>query len=187
MKKEMDSTKFLLSRAALTAGFSLIIMAILSIIFFPSLQATTYSIIGILIIIFLDIIVALALYFLLKPVDKNLSLIMSAFRIIYAIIFAIALYNISDLTSFYSIWDIGLIVFGIHLLLLGFLVYKSKYIPKLLGILIVIASFGYITDSVLKFLGYTFEISMFTFFGEVLFALWLVFKGRKISNHESIS
>ena len=112
---------------------------------------------------------------------------MSAFRIIYAIIFAIALYNISDLTSFYSIWDIGLIVFGIHLLLLGFLVYKSKYIPKLLGILIVIASFGYITDSVLKFLGYTFEISMFTFFGEVLFALWLVFKGRKISNHESIS
>lgn len=105
---------------------------------------------------------------------------MSVFRIIYAVVFAIALYNISDLDAFHSIWDIGFIFFGIHLFFLGLLVYKSRYIPKWLGILIVIAGLGYTTDTVVKFLGYTFEISMFTFFGEFLFALWLVIKGKKL-------
>lgn len=183
----MDSKKVSLSRPALTAGSSLIVMTILSLMIFPSLQAMPYSIAGIILIIFLDIVVALALYFLLRAVNRNLSVIMSAFRIIYAMIFAIALYNISNLTTFYFIWDIGLMFFGIHLFFLGLLVYRSKYIPKLLGILIVIASLGYIIDTVVKFLGYTFAIGMFTFFGEVLFALWLVIKAKQISTNEALS
>ncbi|MCD4811074.1 DUF4386 domain-containing protein [bacterium] len=175
-----------LRKAAMIAGASLVLMTILAIIFLLDIQATFYSIVGISIIIILDITVALALYFLLKPVNKNISLSMSLFRIIYAVIFAIALYNIYDLTTFHSIWDIGSIFFGIHLFILGFLVCKSRYIPKWLGILVVIASLGYIIDPLLKFSGYTFEIGMFTFSGEVLFALWLVIKGRKISD-KSIS
>jgi len=91
------------------------------------------------------------------------------------------LYNIHDLTTFYSILDVGYIFFGIHLLLLGLLVYKSWYIPKWLGVLIVIAGAGYIIDPILKFSGYTLTIGMYTFFGEVLFAFWLVVKGRKLS------
>jgi len=106
---------------------------------------------------------------------------MSSLRIIYSIIFTIALFNISDLTTFYSIWDNGLLIFGIHLLFLGILVYKSLYIPKWLGILIVIASFGYIIDSIANLFGINTMIGMFTFIGEVLFAIWLIVKGRKIS------
>jgi len=180
----MDLKNIPLSKAALIAGISLIIMTILSfMIFFPSLQATPFSISGILIIIILDIIVALALYFLLRTVNKNLSLIMSICRIIYAVIFSVALYNISDLAVFNSIWDFGLLIFGIHIFFLGFLVYNSKFIPKWIAILLFIGSLGYITDTIIEWLGYTFSIGMFTFFGEPLFALWLVIKGRKISRN----
>src|SRR6056297_1495403 len=171
----------MISKSPLITGISLIIMTILSIFIFPSLKAAPLYIIGIAIIIILDIIIALSLYFLLRAVNKNLSLIMSILRIIYAIIFALALINISDLTTFYSIWSNGLLIFGIHLLFLGILVYKSQYIPKWLGILIVIASFGYIIDSVANLFGINTMIGMFTFIGEILFALWLVIKGRKIS------
>lgn len=182
----MDLKNISLSKAALTAGISLIIMTILSfMIFFPTLQTTLFSISGILIIIILDIIVALALYFLLKTVNKNLSLIMSISRIIYAVIFSVALYNISDLAVFNSIWDFGLLIFGIHIFLLGFLAYNSKFIPKWIAILLFIGSLGYITDTVIGWLGYAFSIGMFTFFGEPIFALWLVIKGRKISRNDN--
>ena len=171
----------MISKAPLIIGASLIIMTILSIAIFPSLNASPLYIFGIAIIIILDIIIALSLYYFLRSVNKNLSLVMSSLRIIYSIIFTIALFNISDLTTFYSIWDNGLLIFGIHLLLLGILVYKSQYIPKWLGILVVIASFGYIIDSVANLFGINTMVGMFTFIGEVLFAIWLIVKGRKIS------
>ena len=110
---------------------------------------------------------------------------MSACRIIYAGIFLVALYNISDLAVFHSIWDFGLLIFGIHIFFLGFLVYNSKFIPKWIAILLFIGSLGYIADTIIVWLGYTFSIGMFTFFGEPLFALWLVIKGRKISSNDN--
>lgn len=171
-----------LPNAALIAGVCLLIMTILSFAIFPSLQATIYSIIGILIIIILDVVVAIALYFLLKPVNKNLSLTMSICRFVYAIIFFIALCNISYLTTFHAIWDSGLLLFGFHLLLLGYLVLKSTYLPKWLGILVMIGSSGYILDGIGAVFGYPLKITMFTFMGEVLFAFWLVIKGRKLPN-----
>lgn len=179
MIKENNSSN--LSKAALTAGTSLLIMTVLSFLIFPSLEVSVYSIIGISIIILLDVTVALSLYFLMKPVNKNLSLIMSGVRIIYAVIFAIALSKISSLETFYSVWENGLTIFGVHLFVLGLLVYKSRYIPKWVGILLFIGALGYIVDPILKLMGYNFSIGMFTFIGEPIFALWLVIKGRKIN------
>ena len=37
----------------------------------------------------------------------------------------------------------SLIIFGIHLVLLGCLIYRSGYIPKILGILLVIDGLGW--------------------------------------------
>lgn len=170
----------MIQKSALTAGFSLLIMTILSFIIFPSLQANTLSIIGIAVIIILDVIVALSLYVVLKPVDKNLSLWSALFRIVYAVIFTIALIKMPDLNAFNYIWERGLLVFGIHILLLGILVYKSSYIPKWVGILVLIASAGYIIDSLGAFWGYSWQIGMFTFIGELILMLWLIFKGGKI-------
>jgi hypothetical protein len=162
-----------------------------------------------LIVAILDVVVAWALYVFLKPVNKSLSLLTAWFRVVYAAILAIVLLNFvialqllsgADyltvfetgqlqaqmmlfLNAFDYGWQIGLAIFGLHLLLLGYLVYKSGgYIPKILGVLLVIASFGYLIDSSGKLLSPTYDanIALFTFIGEVLLPFWLLIKGARM-------
>jgi hypothetical protein len=92
-----------------------------------------------------------------------------------------------SLNAFSDGWDIGIVFFGLHLALLGYLVFKSVYIPKILGILLIIASLGYLVDAFGKFLlpNYGATIAMFTFIGELLFMFWLLFKGSKIPEMKS--
>ena len=44
-----------------------------------------------------------------------------------------------SLSAFQSGWDVGLVIFGLHLLVVGYLAFKSGYIPKWLGVLLFIA------------------------------------------------
>ncbi|MEM7114955.1 MAG: DUF4386 domain-containing protein [Chloroflexota bacterium] len=73
---------------------------------------------------------------------------------------------------------IAFIPWGLWLYPLGYLVFKSGYIPKILGILLIIACFGYLIDFVTLLLLPNFvEIRVFTFIGELLLPLWLVIRG----------
>ena len=157
-----------------------------------------------LIVIILDVVVAWALYVFLKHVNRNLSLLAAWLRIIYAAIFAFALLSLVNvfqilnganpiinselstqvmlsINSFSRTWDFGFIFFGFHLVLLGCLVFKSGYIHKLFGVMLVIAGLGYLVDSFGKFVlpNYNIQIAMFTFIGELLFMIWLLFRGGK--------
>ncbi len=166
------------------------------------------GIFGYIIVIVLDVVVAWALYVFLKPINKSISLIAGWFRIVYAAIFATCLFNLvtvirllnsSDylkvfgidelhtqvmflLNAFNDGWNISLVFFGLHLGLLGYLVLKSNYIPKFLGILLIIAGLGYLIDSLGKILipNYNVTIAMFTFMGELLLMFWLLIKGVKV-------
>jgi hypothetical protein len=51
---------------------------------------------------------------------------------------------LSYLTSFEKIWSLGLIVFGFHLLSLGYLSFTSGQQPRYLGILLLISGISYI-------------------------------------------
>lgn len=217
-----------LRKAAVIAGLGLLIMAILAPIanfvgyhnlLVPGNAETTaknllasiglfrVSICIFLIVAILDVIVAWALYIVLRPVNKSLSLLSAWFRIVYAAIFGVALVNLINvlqllsgteyltvfkpnqlhaqvmifINAFNNGWDIGLVIFGTHLFILGYLVFKSGYFPKILGILVVIASVGYLLDSFGKFLlpKYNFTIAMYTFIGEVLLIFWLLWRGIK--------
>ncbi len=167
-----------------------------------------FGICGFLIVAILDIVVAWALYIFLKPVNKGLSLLAAWFRIVYATILAVVLINLLNvlqllhgadylasfttnqiqtqvmlsLNTFNLGWGFGLIIFGFHLLLLGYLVFKAGYMRKILGILLILASLGYLIDGFGKLLSadYNVNISMFTFIGEVILIFWLLIKGRKI-------
>ena len=77
---------------------------------------------------------------------------------------------------------IDLVFFGLHLLVLGYLIFKSGYLPRILGVLVIIAGFGYLLDSFAKFLfpNLGLEISLLTGWGELLLALWLLIKGVNI-------
>ena len=166
-----------------------------------------FGICSLLIVAILDVIVAWALYIMLKPVNKSLSLLMAIFRIVYATILGIALTSLFtvlkllssanyltvfetnklysevmlSINTFNNIWNIGIVFFGLHLFFLGYLVYKSENIHKIFGILLIVASFGYLIDAFGEFLiaNYNLTVGMFTFIGELLFMFWLLIKGRK--------
>jgi hypothetical protein len=153
-----------------------------------------------LIIAMLDIAVAWALYVLLRPVNETLALLVAWLRVAYAAVFAYALVNLLDvaqllegtnvtgsssqiqaqvassIASFNNGWDLGLAIFGLHLVGLGALLIKSVDFPKFLGALVALAGIGYLADSFGTVLvpGYTLTISVFTFIGEALLIIWLI-------------
>lgn len=166
-----------------------------------------------LIVAILDIVVAWALYIFLKPVNKGISLLTALLRIVYATVLSVALIYLINvlqllsgadylsaftanqlqaqamlsLNTFARGWEFGLIIFGFHLLLLGYLVFKAEYMPKILGILLVLASLGYLIDGFGKLLSshYNISVGIFTFIGEVILIFWLLIKGRKVEEVSS--
>jgi hypothetical protein len=85
--------------------------------------------------------------------------------------------------AFDDIWHAGLILFGIHLMLIGYLTYRSAFAPRIIGILLVVAGLGYLTDSfgVVLIPDYPVSIAQFTFVGEAALMCWLLIKGRRVS------
>ncbi len=218
-----------LATAALVAGTGLLLMAVLSMISVPLLEgfavpgdpAATASniagnefqfrlaVVGLLLVIALDVVVAWALYVFLAPVHASLSLLAAVFRLVYAAVFAAAVANLATIlellngdatagavgtdqhvfanyAAFASGWDVGLALFGLHLVLVGYLVFRSEYVPRLLGLLLAVAGVGYLVDSfgVLLAADYGLQITLFTFVGEVVFFGWLLYRGRTIRRSE---
>lgn len=171
--------------SALIAGLSLLVMTIISPFLLTSPQATPLNIAGILLIIVLDALIGYALYIFLKPANRFLAQLTASLRIIYALIFFVALTQITDPNRFLMIWDKSLLLFGFHLLTLGLALNKASYLSKFWGYLLIFTSLGYLIDGVGKLTGFTSQFALFTFWGEVFFGVWLVAKGRKISLNKS--
>jgi hypothetical protein len=166
------------------------------------------GIVAFLVVIILDVVVAWGLYVLFKPVSTSVSVLMAWARLVFAVIFAVAVVNLlsaihlvtdptyraafqptqrnaqmmASLDAFNAGWAVALVFFGIHLILIGYLAIKSGYMPKLIGILLVIAGLGYAADSFTLFLvhDYVATAALFTFVGELVLALWLVIRGKTI-------
>jgi hypothetical protein len=85
-------------------------------------------------------------------------------------------------------YAIGLVFFGFYCLLVGYVLYRSKMVPKILGILYIISGAGYLVNSFIMLLSKGFANPIFSylaipiFIGELLFCLWLLIKG--IDNSE---
>ncbi|WP_226584545.1 DUF4386 domain-containing protein [Halobacillus litoralis] len=170
-----------------------------------------YEILSWVLIILLDIIVAWAFYICLRPVHAEYSLLAGWVRLLYTAILAaavsqlvtayiIALENtgasmetsasqvMTRINAFETIWSIGLIVFGVHLLLVGLITFKSSSIPKVISTLLIIAGVSYMLVHVLKsffpliqnvtsIIEMTLMLPMTI--GELGFGLWLLVKGIK--------
>ena len=106
-----------------------------------------FAVVGYLIVLILDAIIGLALYVVLKPAHKQLALLTGGFRILYAGTLILALvalvFQIIDVYGYAWIKVIGYIFFALHILLLGYTIIRSGYIPKSLGVLLIIAAFTY--------------------------------------------
>lgn len=106
-----------------------------------------FAVVGYLLVLALDSIVGLALYVVLKPSNKILALLTAALRLLYAGILVsgvLALViQVVDVYGYATIKLFGYIFFSLHIFVLGYSVFKSGYIPKILGVLLIIASFTY--------------------------------------------
>jgi hypothetical protein len=71
------------------------------------------------------------------------------------------------------------VFFGLWLLPLGALIWRSGFIPKAVGGLVTVAGIGYLVDVVIAAMapGTGFVLSEFTFVGELLLMGWLLAKG----------
>ena len=153
------------------------------------------------------ILLVLVLYKLLKPVNKNHALLMV---ILWLVGVPIAMLNElnqfapllllsgadylialdadqlhAQMMFFLDLYGDGILIaqifWGLWLFPLGYLVFKSDFLPRILGILLIIACFGYVIESFTIFLLPNFKgIALYTFWGELLFPLWLLIKGVNV-------
>jgi hypothetical protein len=81
---------------------------------------------------------------------------------------------------------IAQIFWGLWLMPLGYLVYRSGFLPWPLGLLLALGGCGYVFDSCahIVFPQVSVTISQFTFIGEVVLPLWLLFKGVNLVQWE---
>lgn len=160
-----------------------------------------------------DIGVTTILYIILKDFSQNLSLLSTFFRLTsisvlctvalshYAALFFLGnteyltVFNLNQLEalSLLSIklhgsgYNISLLFFGIHLIILGYLIYSSAYFPRIIGVLLLIGGLCYNINSVIWFLFPTLVKMIYPailipcFLGELLFSLWLLIKGVRAS------
>lgn len=157
-----------------------------------------------------DLPLMLIFYLLLKPVNKNLALLTLLFNLIQTAVLVAnklnlltALYLLGDATylntfntdqlltlSYLYIrlhdagFGIGLIFFGFVCLIEGYLIFKSKYFPKAIGILMQIAGLCYLINCFTLILAPKF-LSVIVLFpcliGELSLCLWLIFKGVNLT------
>jgi hypothetical protein len=90
---------------------------------------------------------------------------------------------LAAVNAFNDIWAGSLILFGLHLIVVGYLAYRSGYVPRSLAVLLVIAGLGYLCDSFGPVLsaGYSIDVKNFTFICELLLAFWFLIRGRHIT------
>jgi uncharacterized membrane protein YuzA (DUF378 family) len=159
-----------------------------------------------------DILAAWGLYILFKPVNENLSLLTAWLRIIYSVMGLVAVMNLLTvlqltshhnylqsftndqlqsqvmiaLRSFRDNWSFSFTFFGVYLILLGYLAFVAKYVSKIVGICLVIAGAGWLTDSLQPFLfpSVNVSIGMITGFGELVFMFWLFIKGVRLKEQD---
>ncbi|MFC1787401.1 DUF4386 domain-containing protein [Halobacteriota archaeon] len=141
---------------------------------------------GYLIVLVLDSIIGLALYVVLKPANKKLASLTAVLRLLYACTLVIGLFaltfQIINVYGYASIKLLGYTFFASHIFILGYSVLKSKYIPKILGILLIFASFTYIVFFVDLHLPETLQvIIMLTMLvAELSLSIWLLVKRGKL-------
>lgn len=155
-----------------------------------------------------DIALAVLLYVLLRPVSKTLALLAMCFRLVQAAIIGgnllhyhaalVALagpaYGIAFppeqlaavATLFLDLhshgYDLALLPFGVNCLLLGYLVYRSGFLPRALGVLLAAAGVVYLVGSYARFLfpaqvEAVAPIYLVAIIAESAMCLWLLVRG----------
>lgn len=157
-----------------------------------------------------DISLAWIMYVLLRPVQKDIALLAAFFGLVSTAVFAVAelffygstfilggadylktfspaQLNTLGLVSikFYSYGGtIFLAFYGIATAIRGYLIYRSVYFPKLLGLLLMLAGLGFIAKNFAAVLAPRFPSDLFMIampFAGIALMFWLLVKGVDVA------
>ena len=179
-----------------------------------SVAVYRFSILVAILIPIVNMSVVLTLYQLLKSVNRNMASLMVIFILLgvpiamLSEVFQRAVLTIVSSTDYLAVFDtaqlnaqvaflldmhddgirIASIFWGLWLFPLGYLVFKSGFLPKILGLLLIVGCFGYLIDFFMPFFfpDFAVTVSQFTFIGELVFPLWLLIKGVNIENWQKV-
>lgn len=151
-----------------------------------------------------DIVFAWARYYLLAPVNRAVSLLAAMVQLVYACLALFATMHLITvwnlvyapeyqrlfgtaqlqaqidllLNAFRSEWSLSLAFFGFQLMLVGWLIFKSTYVPRAIGILLLVNGLGWMIDSLGPYVAPSINLNyvQISLCGELVFMLWLWFK-----------
>jgi hypothetical protein len=157
-----------------------------------------------------DVAIAILFYILFKPISRVLAILAAAFRLTQAAILGLNLLNYyaalllltgtgyavvfkaDQLNALVMLfldmhshgYDLGLLFFGLSNLILGYLVVKSGYFPRILGYGLIAAAVVYLSGSLSRFLLPDYAsliepVYIIPLVTELSFCLWLLVKGVK--------
>jgi hypothetical protein len=121
------------------------------------------------------IVVTLLFYGIFKPVNRNLSLLAAVISLVGIIVGPLSffLHALSRLNP--------LVFFGFYCLLIGYLIFRSTFLPRVLGVLMTFAGLGWLTflySPLANFLSpYVFLPGLL---GEGALTLWLLVMGVNV-------
>lgn len=151
----------------------------------------------------LNIFLVMALFQVLKVVNKNMAWLMVIFALVGVPIGMLnELNNLAVLqllggADYLSVFtpeqlhalayffirlhsqglNINMIFWGLWLFPMGILVFRSGFLPRIIGVMLMVACIGYVVQSVATFLGFNLNILFITGWGELMLGLWLLIKG----------
>lgn len=172
------------------------------------------GLVAFLVVFVLDVAIAWALYLLFRRQRPEMSLLTAWFRLVYTVMLGVALifffvvlefvsgsssieaFDLAQrevqvsllLDAFNFSWLIGLVAFGIHVILLGYLVLSTRVAPRALGVVLVIAGGAYIVDTMANALLASYDeyanaflamVALPAVIAELWFTFWLLLKAGK--------
>jgi Domain of unknown function (DUF4386) len=125
----------------------------------------------------------LLVYDLLKPVNRSLSLLAASFSLAGCAGSLVRMFlKLGGQVSF--------MFFGLHCLLVGYLIFRSTFLPRFVGALMAFGGLGWLTLGLASLLSPPFarSLSPYVMFpgilGEVTLTLWLLVKGVDVPKWE---
>jgi Domain of unknown function (DUF4386) len=176
-----------------------------------------FGIAGELFLLICAIALTLIFFVLLRPVSRDLAwlavffnLVSIATEAVYSLLLVAALFPLGDagylrafapeqLNAMVSLavkshayaFGVSLIFFGCFCLVAGYLIFRSGYLPKVIGVLMQIAGLSYLTNSFALILSPSLADRIYpaillpAFVGEASLCLWLLVKGVNVEKWRS--
>jgi hypothetical protein len=167
-----------------------------------------WGMVGQSVVILIELVLAAVLYVIFRPVSRPISLAAAFGRLSEGVAMAVKL--LTGMLALFVVGGSGALAafdreqldaltmvfldangfmdlvwglfFALHLVLLGWLVYKSGFFPRILGVLLLLAGGGYFAETFGLFVNPDLNSTLETLVivlavpGELVFALWLVIK-----------